>query len=240
MSGSSAASRARSTAREAAALPLTAITAWEMLFDRLDIRRPVPGAAAAVLIIGGAGGVGSMAVQLARQLTELTVIATASRPETAGLGADARARIMSSTTRGRWRRRSRRCGLGAPVLRVLDHPHRRASRRDREADRAAGALRPDRRPGAARSAPLKSKSVSIHWELMFTRPIFGTADMHEQHAPGRGGAAGRRRPVRTTLAERLSPITAANLRRAHALIEGGWSHGKLVLEGFGGLRWWRG
>lgn len=77
---------------QAAALPLTAITAWETLFDRLDVRRTVPGAAAAVLVIGGAGGVGSIAIQLARQLTDLMVIATASRPETVawvrGLGAD--------------------------------------------------------------------------------------------------------------------------------------------------------
>ncbi|MFN7050592.1 MAG: zinc-binding alcohol dehydrogenase family protein, partial [Gemmobacter sp.] len=70
------------TDAEAAALPLTAITAWEMLFDRLDVRRPVPGAAPAVLVIGGAGGVGSIAIQLLRALTDLTVIATASRPET--------------------------------------------------------------------------------------------------------------------------------------------------------------
>ncbi len=67
---------------EAAALPLTAITAWEMLFDRLRIKDLVPGAAKAVLIVGGAGGVGSIAIQLARKLTDLTVIATASRPET--------------------------------------------------------------------------------------------------------------------------------------------------------------
>jgi NADPH:quinone reductase len=67
---------------EAAALPLTAITAWEALFDRLDVKKPVPGATNALLIIGGAGGVGSIAIQLARQLTALTVIATASRPET--------------------------------------------------------------------------------------------------------------------------------------------------------------
>ncbi|MBP0651946.1 zinc-binding alcohol dehydrogenase family protein, partial [Mycobacterium tuberculosis] len=70
------------TFAEAAALPLTALTAWETLFDRLDVAKPVPGAAKVVLIIGGAGGVGSIAVQLVRQLTDLTVIATASRPET--------------------------------------------------------------------------------------------------------------------------------------------------------------
>ena len=74
---------------EAAALPLTAITAWETLFDRLDVKgRAVPGAAPAILIIGGAGGVGSIAIQLARKLTDLTVIATASRPETKAWATD--------------------------------------------------------------------------------------------------------------------------------------------------------
>jgi NADPH2:quinone reductase len=74
---------------ESAALPLTAITAWETLFDRLDVKgRAVPGAAAAILIVGGAGGVGSMAIQLARKLTDLTVIATASRPETRAWATD--------------------------------------------------------------------------------------------------------------------------------------------------------
>ena len=76
---------------EAAALPLTTLTAWEAMFDRLDVPKPVPGAAAAILIIGGAGGVGSIAIQIARQRTDLTVIATASRPDTQawvkGLGA---------------------------------------------------------------------------------------------------------------------------------------------------------
>ena len=76
---------------EAAALPLTTLTAWEAMFDRLDVAKPVPGAAAAILIIGGAGGVGSIAIQIARQRTDLTVIATASRPDTQawvkGLGA---------------------------------------------------------------------------------------------------------------------------------------------------------
>src|SRR3984957_18437417 len=66
----------------AAALPLTSITAWEAMFDRLDVAKPVPGAARAILILGGAGGVGSIAIQLARQLTDLTIVATASRPET--------------------------------------------------------------------------------------------------------------------------------------------------------------
>ena len=75
--------------------------------------------------------------------------------------------------------------------------------------------------------------MSIRFESMFTRPVYGTADMiGAARPPRRGVAAGRPRALRTTLAERMTPISAANLRRAHQLIEGGWSHGKLVLEGF--------
>ena len=71
-----------STDAQAAALPLTAITAWEMLFDRLDVNRPTPEGGDLILVIGGAGGVGSIAIQLLRALTDLTVVATASRPDT--------------------------------------------------------------------------------------------------------------------------------------------------------------
>ena len=166
---------------EAAALPLTAITAWEMLFDRLEIRRPVPGAAPAVLIIGGAGGVGSMAVQLAAALTDLTVIATASRPESRAWASDAR-----RASRHRPRQAARGAGRGARArragVRLLDHPHRRAHRRGRGADRAAGALRLHRRPaGASTRRRSRRKSVSIRLESMFTRPVFATADMAAQH-----------------------------------------------------------
>ena len=132
---------------EAAALPLTAITAWETLFDRLDVSKPVPGAANAILIVGGAGGVGSIAIQLARQLTDLTVIATASRPETAAWMPRAR-RAPCRRSQPAARRRGRASsGIGAAGVRVLDHQHRRASGRDRQADRPAGPLRADRRPG---------------------------------------------------------------------------------------------
>jgi NADPH:quinone reductase len=100
---------------QAAALPLTSITAWEMLFDRLDVRRPVPGAASAILIIGGAGGVGSIAIQLARHLTDLVVIATASRPETRAwvmeLGAH-----YAIDHRGDLVAQVRDLGLGAPAF----------------------------------------------------------------------------------------------------------------------------
>jgi zinc-binding alcohol dehydrogenase family protein len=216
---------------QAAALPLTAITAWEMLFDRLEIRRPVPGAALAILIVGGAGGVGSMAVQLAR-LTDLAVIATASRPESAewarGLGAHHvldHSRPLAEQVAG--------LGVGAPGL-VFSTTHT-----DQHLAEIAELIAPQGRFGFIDDLtnvdllPFKGKSVSIRLESMFTRPVHGTADMAAQHElldeVARLVDAGT---LRTTLAERLTPISAANLRRAHALIENGWSHGKLVLEGF--------
>ena len=107
---------------EAAALPLTAITAWEALFDRLDVRRPVPGVADAILIVGGGGGVGSIAIQLARKLTELRVISTASRAETRAWGRGSR-----RPRGGRPCRADRAAASGARAqrarLRVLDDPY---------------------------------------------------------------------------------------------------------------------
>jgi NADPH:quinone reductase len=132
----------------AAALPLTTITAWEAMFDRLDVRRTVPGAARAILILGGAGGVGSIAIQLARQLTDLTVIATASRPETAQWAKDMGvhhvvdhsrplAPQVAAAGRGAW--------PGCAVLRLRDGSRRRQIRRPRRTDRAAGPPRADQR-----------------------------------------------------------------------------------------------
>lgn len=217
---------------EAAALPLTAITAWEMLFDRLDIRRPVPGAANAILIIGGAGGVGSIAIQLVRALTDLTIIATASRPETQdwvrGLGAhhvidhhgDLAAQIDA-------------LGIGAPGF-VFS-----TTNSDRHVPTVQTLISPQGRfgliddPETLNVLGFKRKAVSIHWELMFMRSIFGTPDIGEQGKLLNEIATliddGR---IRTTLTETLQPINAANLMKAHALIEAGTARGKIVLEGF--------
>lgn len=164
---------------EAAALPLTAITAWEMLFDRLDIRRPVPGAADAILIVGGAGGVGSIAIQLARALTDVTVIATASRPETQdwvrSLGAHHvvdHARPLAEQIEA--------LGLSAPAF-VFS-----TSESHRHVADIAALIAPQGRfgliddPVGLDVMGFKRKSVSIHWELMFTRAIFGTPDMDAQ------------------------------------------------------------
>jgi zinc-binding alcohol dehydrogenase family protein len=217
---------------EAAALPLTAITAWETLFDRLDIRRPVPGVTNAILIIGGSGGVGSIAIQLVRQLTDLTVIATASRPETRewslGLGAhhvidhagDMPAQIAA-------------LGLGAPAF-VFSTTHS-----DQHLPAIAALIAPQGRfaliddPASFDIALLKRKSISLHWEFMFTRSMFATADIAEQGAlldeVARLVDAGS---LRTTLGETYGTITAANLERAHTMLESGRAIGKIVLEGW--------
>ncbi|MEG3083138.1 zinc-binding alcohol dehydrogenase family protein [Sphingomonas sp. PB2P12] len=217
---------------QAAALPLTSVTAWETLFDRLDVRKPVPGAANAILIIGGAGGVGSITIQLARQLTDLTVIATASRDETRGwveeLGAhhviDHRKPLAAQVEA---------LGLGAPAF-VFSTTHT-----DEHIAEIGELLAPQGRlaliddPKTLDIVPLKQKSISVHWELMFTRSLFQTADMAEQgkllDEVARLVDAGT---IRTTLAENFGKIDAANLRRAHERIESHTAKGKIVLEGF--------
>ncbi len=218
---------------EAAALPLTAITAWEALFDRLDVKgRPVPGAAPAILIIGGAGGVGSIAVQLARKLTGLTVIATASRPETRAwveaLGAHHvvdHSKPLAAEVAA--------LGLGAPAF-VFSTTNTQSHIAEIEA-----LIAPQGRFGLIDGLtgfdvqPLVRKSVSIHGEWMYTRPVFQTADMAEQgvllNEVARLVDDGT---LRTTLGEAFGTINAANLKRAHALIESGKARGKIVLEGF--------
>ncbi|MER9254855.1 zinc-binding alcohol dehydrogenase family protein [Mesorhizobium sp. M0598] len=220
---------------EAAALPLTAITAWEALFDRLDIRKAVPGAANALLIIGGAGGVGSITTQLARKLTDITVITTASRPETAewsrNLGADHvidHSKPLSIEIE--------RLGIGQPafVFSTTNTDQHLAEIAKLIAPQGRFALIDD--PASLDVSPFKVKSVSTHWEFMFTRSMFGTADIAEQGAllneVSRLVDAGT---LKTTLAETFGNISAENLRRAHALIESGRAKGKIVLAGWPAL-----
>lgn len=216
---------------QAAALPLTAITAWEALFDRLDVRRPVAGASG-ILIIGGAGGVGSIAVQLARQLTDLTVIATASRPETRDWVRDLGAHHVLDHSRP-LAAEIAASNLDAPGF-VFSTTHT-----DAHAEEIAALIAPQGRlaliddPASLDILPFKRKAASIHWEFMFARPMFATPDIAEQgrllDEVARLVDAGA---IRTTLAERFGPINASNLLRAHALIESGKARGKIVLEGF--------
>ncbi|HEU4844943.1 MAG TPA: zinc-binding alcohol dehydrogenase family protein [Burkholderiaceae bacterium] len=217
---------------EAAALPLTAITAWELLFDRLGVARGAGPGGQSLLVVGAAGGVGSILVQLARQLTGLTVVGTASRPETAqwvsGLGAH---HVLDHTKPldGELAR------LGLPPVTYVaslnqTEQHWRAIA-ELVAPQGKVALIDD--PSAIDVRLLKRKSVSLHWEFMFTRSMFGTPDMQQQHQLLNDVAqlvdTGL---IKTTLSERYGKINAANLKRAHALIERQRAMGKIVLEGF--------
>ncbi len=218
----------------AAALPLTSITAWEMLFDRLDVGRPVPGAAQAIVIVGGAGGVGSMAIQLARALTGLTVIATASRPETASWVRELGAHHVVDHSRP-LAAEVAALGLGAPAF-VFS-----TTQTDRHLAEIAVMLAPQGRlgviddPPALDVNPFKRKSVSVHWELMYTRSIYETPDMAEQgrllNEVSRLVDDGT---LRSTMTRNEGAITAAALKRVHALIETGTARGKIVLEGLDG------
>ena len=212
---------------QAAAIPLTAITAWEAFFDRLKVRR-----GASLLVIGGAGGVGSIGIQLAR-LAELKVIATASRPETIAwckeLGAQ-------HTINHRQPMR--------PQIEALGMKHVDYIANFSEVDEHWAAIGDLIAPQGGivlivgNKAPLnvdavRAKSAAICFELMFTRPRFQTPDMIEQHKLLNQVAdwldAGR---LKGTLKETLSPINAANLRKAHAKLESGTMIGKLVLAGW--------
>ncbi|MGX4640918.1 zinc-binding alcohol dehydrogenase family protein [Massilia sp. SYSU DXS3249] len=218
---------------EAAALPLTAITAWELLFDRLNLQLGAHHGQK-LLVVGAAGGVGSILIQLARQLTGLTVIGTASRPQTQEwvriLGAQHvvdHSRPLDTALQ--------EAGLGE-VDYVIS-----LTNTDKHFESLVNALKPQGKlaliddPEPIDVRLLKRKSISLHWELMFTRSLFNTPDLQEQHLLLNEVAQlvedGR---IRTTLAEHFGPINAANLRRAHAFIESGAASGKVVLEGFGG------
>lgn len=215
---------------EAAAMPLTAITAWETLFDRLDVRRPVFGGSNALLVIGGAGGVGSMAIQLARALTDMTIIATASRPETRAWVTSLSAHHVLDHSQP-LAQQIAQLETGAPAF-VFSTTHT-----DQHLADIAELIAPQGRlaviddPATLDVLPFKRKSVSLHWELMFTRSLFGTPDLGEQGSllaeVARLVDEGH---LRTTLTERLTPINAANLVRAHRMVESAGMRGKVVLE----------
>lgn len=214
---------------DAAALPLTSLTAWELLFDRFEVQADEN---AALLIVGAGGGVGSILTQLARKLTGLTIIGTASRPETEewvqqqgahhvinhhqplaeqlrALGIDTVKYVASLTYTDSYY---------TQLIEVL-------------APQGKLALIDD--PETLDAMPLKRKAISLHWELMFTRSLFETPDMQRQHEIlQRISQLIDDGTLQTTAGEHLGSINAANLRKAHALIESGRARGKLVLSGF--------
>ncbi|MRW94261.1 zinc-binding alcohol dehydrogenase family protein [Duganella sp. FT80W] len=218
---------------QAAALPLTTITAWELLFDRLAVSRDAGATQGkSLLVIGAAGGVGSILVQLARQLTGLTIIGTASRPETGEWIKQLGAHHVIDHSKPLNEEIAR---IGLPpvtyVAALNQTDHHWAEISELVAPQGKVALIDD--PAALDVRTLKRKSVSLHWEFMYTRSMFQTDDMQQQHQllndVARLVESGA---VKTTLAERYGKINAANLKRAHALIESNRAKGKIVLEGF--------
>ena len=216
---------------EAAALPLTSITAWELLFDRLRIAKG-GGQGQSLLVVGGAGGVGSILIQLARQLTQLEVIATASRPETRQWCLELGAHAVID------HREPLSAGLKAEGIAGVDYVAALTQTEHHypeivESLKPQGALACIDDMTGLDPMTLKGKSISLHWELMFTRPMYETPDMADH---GRLLAevaklvdSGR---IRSTAQRVLGSINARNLMQAHALVESGRAQGKVVLAGF--------
>ena len=208
---------------EAAALPLTTLTAWEALFEQLRLG---PDSTGRLLVLGAAGGVGSIAVQLARQLTNVEVIGTASRPE------------------------SRKYALERGAHSVVDHRGDLAETLPDGVDyiltphsagmvpmfarilRPFGAVVAIDEPAGLDILPLKSKSISWHWELMFTRALHDPTSTAQHEILRQAAELVDKGTLHTTLTERIDGIHAANLRRAHATVETGSTIGKVVLVDF--------
>lgn len=218
---------------EAAALPLTAITAWELLFDRLGVAPGKRPSKDSLLIVGAAGGVGSILTQLASRLTSLTIIGTASRPETQAWVRELGAHHVIDHSKP-FAEELKRIGLKnvTMVVSLNNTEGHFAQIADIIAPQGRFALIDD--PTKPLDImKLKGKSISLHWELMFTRSLFQTDDMIAQHRLlNEVAALVDEGVIRTTLGEHFGSINAANLQRAHAHIESGTARGKVVLEGF--------
>ena len=217
------------TNTEAAVIPLTGLTAWEILFDRIRIN-PEKDKGKTVLIIGGAGGVGSIAIQLAKKIAGLTVIATASRPETIDWckkqGADHvvnHKNLISSV---------RELGFQYVDF-ILDFVDTNSYW-----DIMVELIKPQGYIASITGSSdpialnkLKNKSASFSWELMYTRSMFQTEDMHEQHIIlNKIADLLDNGTLKTTLNETLSGLTADNLKKAHQLLESGKTIGKIAIK----------
>ncbi len=214
---------------EAAALPLTTITAWEMLFDRFKFTADSSGT---LLIVGAAGGVGSIMIQLAKALTNLTVIATASRKETIywvkNMGADF---VINHQNPLDSELKNIGFNYVDSIAALTATDQHAVTYVDIIAPQGQIALIDD--PESFDIMPFKKKSVSIHWEFMYTRSLFQTADMLQQHKLLTETAKLiEQGKIKTTLHTDLGRINAVNLKQAHTLIESGRSVGKLVLTSF--------
>ncbi|MDB4525689.1 zinc-binding alcohol dehydrogenase family protein [Akkermansiaceae bacterium] len=222
-------------AAASAAIPLTALTAWEALFDRLGIDpdNPTENSGKSLLIIGGAGGVGSLAIQLAK-LAGLTVIATASRTESSDwclkLGAD---HIINHH------------GDMPSQLKELGHETVSYIANFNEVDAVWSAMGEMIAPQGSivlitghqshldLAGPFKMKSVRVCWEFMFTRSMFETEDIIEQHNILKRVAEliddGK---LTATANDILSPINAETILEGHRRIESGSTIGKITISGW--------
>ena len=219
---------------EAAAMPLTTITAWEMLFDRLQIPEGEASADRTLLVVGAGGGVGSMLIQLARQLTSATVIGTASRAQSrewvSQLGAH---HVLDHS-------KPLAAQLEATGLRdVTDVAS--INRTDQHYADLVTMLRPQGRltliddPAEPLDIKLmKQKSLSLHWEFMFTRPLFTTSDIKAQHVLlTRVAELVDQGKLKTTVGENFGVMSPENLERAHQAMKTEHTVGKVVLQGLG-------
>lgn len=218
------------TFAEAAGIPLTAITAWEILFDSFGLEEGA-GKGKTLLVIGGAGGVGSILIQLAKKLTQLTVVATASRPDTVAwvkeMGADHvvnHRKPLDEEMKG--------LDLAPRYVAALTNTEQHfAAIVDLIQPRGKIAVIDD--PAALDVLPLKFKALSLCWEFMFTRPMFKTADMEVQHRLlSRVSALLDDGVLRSTVTKHGGALTVDNLRDAQAHQESGTAIGKTVLDGF--------
>lgn len=219
---------------QAAALPLTSITAWEALFTRLGISRTGADQGKRILIIGGAGGVGSIAIQLASKLAQLTVVATASRPQSAEwvrqLGAD---HVVDHN--GDMPAQLKALGLAEVdfILCLNEFDKHFAAMAEAIAPQGKICSIVRHEGGPLALDVLFNKSATLVFELMFTRSMFGTADMLEQHQLlNQVAGLVDEGVLKTTVGESFGAISAANIARAHAALEGRRTIGKIVLAGF--------
>lgn len=215
---------------QAAALPLTSLTAWQLLFDRLGVEIGKPVDAGSLLVVGGAGGVGSILIQLARRLTGLTVIATASRPETRDWCRQMGAHHVIDHTQPMPPQILDLCL--PPVSHIASLTHTAKHLPD-----LVEIIAPHGKIGIIDdhdqldAVPLKSKSVSLHWEMVFTRPLYETADLVGQYRILNEVAALVDAGIlRSTMTRCLSPFSPDKLAEAHRLVESGSMIGKVVMS----------
>jgi len=209
---------------DAAALPLTTITAWETLFDRLGLG---PDSTGTILVVGGAGGVGSMVAQLARARTQLTVVATGARPESVAWATDMGAHHVVDHH-----------DLVAAVRAVapdgVDHVFSAFSEGNVEAYaellRVHGEVVAIDDPVGLDLVPLKSKAQTWHWEFMFARPLHSPEDPYQHELLTEVARLVDAGQLRTTANVRIEGITPESLREAHRLVDAGTVVGKVVLS----------